>query len=239
MVAAYPEEIKQRAKDLRSIGLSMHAIARELGISVQTVSRWVGFIAEESQKKYRLKIKQDPITRQRVLENQRRYVNKNPEKETRRIRERDERRRKDENFKRWRRNWANQKYKNNNEFRVKALLRRRVRLALNGLSKSASTSNLLGCDVKALVEYWDRIYGKEWNNGNHFHVDHIRPCNSFDLTDPRQQFICFNWRNLQVITAAQNIQKGDKWTPEMEENWIIRMRSLGWEGNLFTAFFDA
>ena len=47
-------------------------------------------------------------------------------------------------------------------------------------------------------------YGKAW------HIDHIIPCAKFDLTDPRQQLICFNYLNLRPCFAQENIQKGKK-----------------------------
>jgi len=31
---------------------------------------------------------------------------------------------------------------------------------------------------------------KEW------HIDHIIPCDKFDLSDPKQQEECFNYKNL-------------------------------------------
>jgi hypothetical protein len=44
-----------------------------------------------------------------------------------------------------------------------------------------------------------------------WHVDHIRPCASFDLTDPEQQAICFHYTNLQPLWAIDNIKKGARY----------------------------
>jgi hypothetical protein len=51
---------------------------------------------------------------------------------------------------------------------------------------------------------WDN-YGPVW------HVDHKRPCASFDFSDPVQQRLCWHWTNLQPLFAAENLSKGDKW----------------------------
>jgi len=47
------------------------------------------------------------------------------------------------------------------------------------------------------------------NYGSVWHVDHIIPCDAFDLTRENEQLRCFNWRNLQPMFAAQNIAKGN------------------------------
>ena len=47
-------------------------------------------------------------------------------------------------------------------------------------------------------------------SGKEYHIDHKRPCASFDLTDPEQQRECFHWTNLQILDARTNIQKGKK-----------------------------
>ena len=39
----------------------------------------------------------------------------------------------------------------------------------------------------------------------------IKPCNSFDLSDPSQQKECFNYTNLQILTKEENLTKGDKY----------------------------
>lgn len=49
------------------------------------------------------------------------------------------------------------------------------------------------------------------NYGFHgWHVDHIRPCDSFDLTDSKQQEQCFHYTNLQPLWSIENWSKGTK-----------------------------
>ena len=52
-----------------------------------------------------------------------------------------------------------------------------------------------------------------WDNWQHdgWHIDHIRPCASFDLADLEQQRQCFHYTNLQPLWAADNIRKGAKY----------------------------
>lgn len=46
-------------------------------------------------------------------------------------------------------------------------------------------------------------------DGNEYHIDHIIPCSSFDLTDPEEQKKCFHWTNLQILSAFDNMSKSD------------------------------
>ena len=101
----------------------------------------------------------------------------------------------------------------NIEYRLTLNLRRRVLLALQGKSKSKRTLELLGCTVKYLIQHLEKQFqhGMTWENRHLFHIDHIRPCASFDLTDPKQQSECFNYKNLQPLWAYQNLSKGAKY----------------------------
>ena len=48
-----------------------------------------------------------------------------------------------------------------------------------------------------------------WDNyGSYWHIDHIRPCASFNLQNEEEQQICFHYSNLQPLTAKDNIIKG-------------------------------
>ena len=52
------------------------------------------------------------------------------------------------------------------------------------------------------------------NYGRHgWHVDHIRPCASFDLSKPSEQKKCFNYKNLQPLWEEDNLAKSDKYNP--------------------------
>jgi hypothetical protein len=107
-------------------------------------------------------------------------------------------------------------------FKLRMNLRHRIWSALqaNEASKSNSTMELAGCTVAQLRQHLEARFtdGMSWENyGKHgWHIDHIRPCASFDLTDPEQQRQCFHYTNLQPLWAADNIRKGGKWQKPAE-----------------------
>ena len=52
--------------------------------------------------------------------------------------------------------------------------------------------------------------GMNWDNYGQWHVDHKRPCASFNLTIRADQLACFHFSNLQPLWAADNLLKSDK-----------------------------
>ena len=84
-----------------------------------------------------------------------------------------------------------------------------------GTSKSAATLELLGCSVEELKKHLENqfIKGMTWNNyGLHgWHIDHIKPCASFDLTKEEEQRKCFHYTNLQPLWAKDNLSKSNKY----------------------------
>lgn len=99
------------------------------------------------------------------------------------------------------------------EFRLLNNLRNRVRIALKRATKSGSTFDLLGCSPSELKLHMECQFqeGMTWENMGDWHIDHIRPCSSFDLTDPEQQKECFHYSNLQPLWAEDNLRKSDAW----------------------------
>lgn len=97
------------------------------------------------------------------------------------------------------------------------LLRRRVTRACqqHGTKKAHKTETLIGCTREFLMQHIQSQFkpGMAWNNRGLWHIDHIGPCASFDLTDPAQQRECFHYTNLQPLWASDNIRKSDKWEP--------------------------
>lgn len=93
-------------------------------------------------------------------------------------------------------------------------LRSRIPHALKSKKarKAGKTIELLGCSVQELKVRLEEIFlpGMTWGNYGFYgwHVDHIKPCASFDLSKPEQQKICFHFSNLQPLWAVDNIRKG-------------------------------
>lgn len=93
-------------------------------------------------------------------------------------------------------------------------MRARLWLALKGKNKTSTTLDLIGCDTEELRRHLESQFtkGMNWNNYgiNGWHVDHIEPCASFDLTDEDQQKKCFHYTNLQPLWAKDNLRKSNK-----------------------------
>lgn len=115
-----------------------------------------------------------------------------------------------------RRIWVQNYRQTNKGFSVLCRLRTRLQHVLDGASKDIATLNLVGCSITELLIHLESTFqpGMSWENRNLWHIDHIRPCASFDLTDPKQQKQCFHYSNLQALWAIDNIRKGAK-LPEL------------------------
>jgi hypothetical protein len=113
-----------------------------------------------------------------------------------------------------------EKERNSPELKLKKSLRNRLRIALLGKNKSDRTLNLLSMPITDFKKYleskflpgmsWDN-YGR-WKRGTpmKWHVDHIKPCDVFDLTKPEEQRACFHWSNMQPMWANENCTKKAK-----------------------------
>lgn len=118
---------------------------------------------------------------------------------------------------------------NNPSAKIAARMRGRILRGLKAQSaeKKHRSIDYLGCTIEELVEHLEGQFqeGMGWNNygnpnGDHtecWHVDHIRPCVSFDLTDEDQQRVCFHYSNLQPLWAKDNLSKGGKYEPEQRD----------------------
>lgn len=80
--------------------------------------------------------------------------------------------------------------------------------------KAFHTRDLFGCSIIELRAHlesqftddmsWDNYGGRRLDS---WEIDHIRPCNEFDLTDPDQQKQCFHYSNLQPLWKRDNLAK--------------------------------
>lgn len=81
-----------------------------------------------------------------------------------------------------------------------------------GTIKSKRTLELLGTSIEIFRQWLESQFtkGMTWSNIGKFgwHIDHVKPCASFDLTDPHQQKACFHYTNLQPLWWRDNLSKG-------------------------------
>ncbi len=109
------------------------------------------------------------------------------------------------------------KNKNNSNYKIMRLCRGRILAALRGNYKYTSSVGLLGCSIEFLKKYLQTtaIKNKYLDfdinkyDTKKYHIDHIIPCSTFDLDNPKQQKKCFHYTNMQILTAKSNLHKGN------------------------------
>ena len=110
---------------------------------------------------------------------------------------------------------ARERYATDIAYRLQKQIRVLVKqaLRLGNARKSSKTIILLGCTIAELKTHLELQFqpGMNWDERSAWHIDHIRPCASFDLTDPEQQRLCFHYTNLQPLWAEVNLAKSSKW----------------------------
>ena len=130
-----------------------------------------------------------------------------------------------ESIKQWRldnRDYFNKynknRFKTDPIFKLIKTQRGRMWAVLKGKKKYKSTIKLLGCSAEECWNHLEQQFkpGMTRDNYGLWHVDHIIPCASFDLTKLSEQEKCFHYTNLQPLWAIDNIKKGAKLDYEME-----------------------
>lgn len=112
--------------------------------------------------------------------------------------------------------WSKKQRETNPQYKMTKNLRNRVYSALkdqNTVKNDKKTFELTDCTPEFLKDYLASKFteGMTHENYGKWHIDHIRPCISFDLTDEEQQLKCFHYTNLQPLWAFDNCSKGCKY----------------------------
>jgi len=100
------------------------------------------------------------------------------------------------------------------------LLRDRVQKALKKYTnkKEKHTLEYLGCTLGELRVHLEKQFkdGMTWENQGKWHIDHIRPCASFDLSKEDDISKCFHYTNMQPLWGVDNMEKGAKYDGVIE-----------------------
>ncbi len=100
-------------------------------------------------------------------------------------------------------------YRNNN---LSKKIAHALRVRLRRLVKTGSAVRNLGCPVSEFLAYLEDRFtkGMNWDNYGQWHIDHIKPLSSFNLTDANQLAEACHYTNLQPMWGKENISKGNK-----------------------------
>ena len=130
-----------------------------------------------------------------------------------------------------RRNERNRdRYKNDENYRLRQLLRSRFTIALKSqnIKKNSHVLELTSCSIDFLRDYLAEQFekGMSWENRGEWHIDHRKPCASFDFSDKEEQRKCFHYTNLQPLWGPENSEKGATFNEDtFEYTWVEKK---GW-----------
>jgi|APGre2960657373_1045057.scaffolds.fasta_scaffold72064_2 hypothetical protein len=110
-------------------------------------------------------------------------------------------------------NYSNNRRKTDIQFKLTQNLRARLNSAIKCNYKAGSAVKDLGCTVEQLKQHLESKFqsGMTWDNWalDGWHIDHIKPLASFDLTDRKQLLEACHYTNLQPLWAKDNLSKND------------------------------
>jgi len=120
------------------------------------------------------------------------------------------------------REWDRKKRATDKSFYIAKKMRSRLSAAIK--NKKLSAKMLVGCSWDELVAHLESQFkdGMSWDNKSEWHVDHIIPLSSFDLTIESEQLKAAHYTNLQPLWAEDNLSKGAKYMRNEKDNNSIR-----------------
>jgi hypothetical protein len=98
--------------------------------------------------------------------------------------------------------------------KIAAMIRSRLHDALKNNYKTGFTVDTVGCTIESLKQYLEARFqpGMTWDNQGKWHLDHVIPLSSFNLSDKRELKKACHYTNLQPMWARDNLKKNDKYT---------------------------
>ena len=148
------------------------------------------------------------------------YYIDNKEKEA--IRKKVYRQENTEYLREYQRTYSKLRYDSDFVFKMSRVLRSRLNTAIKEETKVGSAIDDLGCSIAKFkihiqLKFYRNPSNKHeymtWDNWakDGWHIDHIKPLSSFDLTDPEQLKKACHYTNLRPLWAKENLKKGNKY----------------------------
>lgn len=169
---------------------------------------------KKSDKKYLKKYLSIPENLEKKNQYSLQYQKDNPEKQKQYMRKYKKSKKGKKYNKNYRKKEYREKYGKDPIFTLKLTLRNRLKNALKKEFKKGKTLDMLGCDIEEFKFYLESKFTPEmnWSNyGGYWELDHIKPCDSFDLSNLEEQKKCFMFTNIQPLEKIENRKKSNKY----------------------------
>lgn len=108
--------------------------------------------------------------------------------------------------------WEKNKLKNDPIYKIRKYIGNRLRSALKRQRKNQSILDICGIGLEAVRIHIEKQFkeGMSWDNYGKWHIDHIIPISSFDLSDERELKKACHYSNLQPLWAEENLKKSNR-----------------------------
>jgi hypothetical protein len=106
------------------------------------------------------------------------------------------------------RQYEQQRYYNDPNFRMRKILRTRLLKTIKGIKTSKSLMRYIDIDISTFVNWIEYQWhdNMSWDNyGVLWEVDHVVPCSSYDLTLEDDKSKCFHWSNMRPFLKDTNM----------------------------------
>ena len=112
--------------------------------------------------------------------------------------------------------WKKDRYKNNNNYKIRCIISSAVRRSLKGMKKGDSIKNILGYSIEELKEHLEHQF-EDWMNWDNlgltankeketWQIDHIIPVNTFNIKETGDEEFrkCWALDNLRPLDSYIN-----------------------------------
>jgi hypothetical protein len=128
-----------------------------------------------------------------------------------------------EKIRKYQNEYKRNRRKNDPLYKMVRNLRGRIQKALKsqGATKDSTTLELFGASKEFVWKHLESQFREGMTRKNNspkgWHIDHIKPMISFDLSDPEQLKECCHYTNLQPLWWWENLEKSDKYEKILEK----------------------
>ena len=118
------------------------------------------------------------------------------------------------------------------QFRIREAFSSRLSKLVKTKSKSSKLlSKYLGCSFDEYIKWiqYQFVKGMTMSNyGSDWHIDHVKPCASYDLTIDSELHQCMCWKNLRPCWKIENLRKSNKINNELILEHNIKMHNYNY-----------